>query len=605
MHAYRTHNCGQLRASHVGETVRLSGWIHRKRDHGGVLFVDLRDHYGITQIVAKAGSEPLRMLEHLRAESVVTVTGEVVARGGDAANPNLLTGEIELVASEVVVQSAAEELPLPVAGEADYPEDIRLRYRYLDLRRERIHANIVLRSNVISSIRRRMVDSGFTEFQTPILTASSPEGARDYLVPSRVHPGKFYALPQAPQMFKQLIMVAGFDRYFQIAPCFRDEDARADRSPGEFYQLDFEMSYVTQEDVFQAIEPVLAGVFEEFANGRGVTPAGSFPRIPYRDAMLKYGSDKPDLRNPIEISDVTDHFRDSGFGLFAKMVESGNVVRAIPAPNTAEKSRKFFDEMNEWARGEGHAGLGYITQKNGELGGPIAKNHGEEATRKLVAELGLGPDDGIFFAAGKEGQAAKLAGAARTRVGELLGLIDENRFDFCWIVDFPMFEYDEEAKKVDFSHNPFSMPQGELEALETKDPLDILAYQYDIVCNGVELSSGAIRNHRPDIMYKAFELAGYSRDDVDREFSGMINAFKFGAPPHGGSAPGIDRIVMLLAGEPNIREVVLFPMNQRAEDLMMGAPGGVSAKQLRELNIRVVEPAGAAKAGPTSTVAPD
>jgi aspartyl-tRNA synthetase len=595
MHAYRTHDCGQLRASHVGERVRLSGWIHRKRDHGGVLFVDLRDHYGITQIVAKAGSEPLRMLEHLRAESVVTVTGEVVARGGDAANPNLLTGEIELVASEVVVQSAAEELPLPVAGEADYPEEIRLRYRYLDLRRERIHANIVLRSNVISSIRRRMVDSGFTEFQTPILTASSPEGARDYLVPSRVHPGKFYALPQAPQMFKQLIMVAGFDRYFQIAPCFRDEDARADRSPGEFYQLDFEMSYVTQEDVFQAIEPVLAGVFEEFANGRGVTPAGSFPRIPFREAMLKYGSDKPDLRNPILISDVTDHFRGSGFGLFAKMVESGNVVRAIPAPNTAEKSRKFFDEMNEWARGEGHAGLGYITHKNGELGGPIAKNHGEEATRKLVAELGLGPDDGIFFAAGKELQAAKLAGAARTRVGELLGLIDENRFDFCWIVDFPMFEYDEESKKVDFSHNPFSMPQGELEALESKDPLDILAYQYDIVCNGVELSSGAIRNHRPDIMYKAFEIAGYSRDDVDREFSGMINAFKFGAPPHGGSAPGIDRIVMLLAGEPNIREVVLFPMNQRAEDLMMGAPSEVSAKQLRELNIRIVEPAGAKK----------
>jgi aspartyl-tRNA synthetase len=605
MHAYRTHNCGQLRAAHVGETVRLSGWIHRKRDHGGVLFVDLRDHYGITQIVAKAGSEPLKVLEHLRAESVVTITGEVVARGPEATNANLATGEIELVAADVVVQSSAEELPLPVAGEADYPEDIRLRYRFLDLRRERIHANIVLRSNVISSIRRRMVESGFTEFQTPILTASSPEGARDYLVPSRVHPGKFYALPQAPQMFKQLIMVAGFDRYFQIAPCFRDEDARADRSPGEFYQLDFEMSYVTQEDVFQAIEPVLAGVFEEFANGRSVTPAGSFPRIPFRESMLKYGSDKPDLRNPILISDVTDHFRGSGFGLFAKMVEGGNVVRAIPAPKTAEKSRKFFDEMNEWARSEGHAGLGYITQKNGELGGPIAKNHGEEATRKLVAELGLGPDDGIFFAAGKELQAAKLAGAARTRVGELLGLIDENRFDFCWIVDFPMFEYDEDAKKVDFSHNPFSMPQGELEALESKDPLDILAYQYDIVCNGVELSSGAIRNHRPDIMYKAFEIAGYSRDDVDREFSGMINAFKFGAPPHGGSAPGIDRIVMLLAGEPNIREVVLFPMNQRAEDLMMGAPGGVSAKQLRELNIRVVEPAGAAKKDPAKTVAPD
>jgi aspartyl-tRNA synthetase len=605
MHAYRTHTCGQLRASNVGEQVRLSGWIHRKRDHGGVLFIDLRDHYGITQIVAKANSEPLKVLEHLRAESVVTITGEVVARGAEASNANLATGEIELVAADVVVQSAAEELPLPVAGEADYPEDIRLRYRYLDLRRERIHANIVLRSNVISSIRNRMVAQGFTEFQTPILTASSPEGARDYLVPSRVHPGKFYALPQAPQMFKQLLMVAGFDRYFQIAPCFRDEDARADRSPGEFYQLDFEMSYVTQEDVFQAIEPVLAGVFAEFANGRSVTAAGSFPRIPYRESMLKYGSDKPDLRNPILISDVSDHFRGSGFGLFAKMVDSGNVVRAIPAPGTAEKSRKFFDEMNEWARSEGHAGLGYITQKNGELGGPIAKNHGEEATRKLIAELGLGPDDGIFFAAGKELQAAKLAGAARTRVGETLGLIDQNRFDFCWIVDFPMFEYDEEAKKVDFSHNPFSMPQGELDALEGKDPLDILAYQYDIVCNGVELSSGAIRNHRPDIMYKAFEIAGYSKDDVDTNFSGMINAFKFGAPPHGGSAPGIDRIVMLLAGEPNIREVVLFPMNQRAEDLMMGAPSEVSAKQLRELNIRLVEPTGAAKKESAKVVAPE
>jgi aspartyl-tRNA synthetase len=605
MHAYRTHDCGQLRAANVGETVRLSGWIHRKRDHGGVLFVDLRDHYGLTQIVAKAGSEPLRVLEHLRAESVVTVTGEVVSRGPEAANANLPTGEIEVSAETVVVQSSAEELPLPVAGEADYPEDIRLRYRFLDLRRERIHANIVLRSNVIASIRRRMVEAGFTEFQTPILTASSPEGARDYLVPSRVHPGKFYALPQAPQMFKQLIMVAGFDRYFQIAPCFRDEDARADRSPGEFYQLDFEMSYVTQEDVFQAIEPVLAGVFEEFANGRSVTRAGTFPRIPYREAMLRYGSDKPDLRNPILISDVSEHFRGSGFGLFARMVEAGNVVRAIPAPNTAGLSRKFFDDMNEWARSEGHAGLGYITQKSGELGGPIAKNHGEEATRRLVAELGLGADDGIFFAAGKDGQAAKLAGAARTRVAEQLGLIDETRFEFCWIVDFPMFEYDEEAKKVDFSHNPFSMPQGELEALETKDPLEILAYQYDIVCNGVELSSGAIRNHRPDIMYKAFEIAGYSKADVDTNFSGMINAFKYGAPPHGGSAPGIDRIVMLLAGEPNIREVVLFPMNQRAEDLMMGAPGEVTAKQLRELHIRVVEPAGTAKLDPARAVAPE
>jgi aspartyl-tRNA synthetase len=605
MHAYRTHNCAELRAGQVGETVKLSGWIHRKRDHGGVLFVDLRDHYGITQVVANAGSASLELLESVRAESVVTVVGRVVARGAEASNPNLPTGEIEVVADEVTLQSAAQELPLPVAGEQDYPEDVRLRYRYLDLRRERLHNNIVLRSNVISSIRRRMIDQGFTEFQTPILTASSPEGARDYLVPSRVHPGKFYALPQAPQMFKQLIMVAGFDRYFQIAPCFRDEDARADRSPGEFYQLDFEMSFVTQEDVFQAIEPVLAGVFEEFANGRGVTPAGEFPRIPYREAMLKYGSDKPDLRNPIGIADVSSHFRGSGFGLFARIVEGGGVVRAIPAPGTARESRKFFDEMNDWARSEGHAGLGYITQKGGELGGPIAKNHGEEATRKLVTQLGLGPDDGIFFAAGKEAQAVKLAGAARTRVAEQLGLIAEDEFKFCWIVDFPMYEYDEEAKKVDFSHNPFSMPQGELEALETKDPLDILAFQYDIVCNGVELSSGAIRNHRPDIMYKAFEIAGYSREDVDTNFSGMINAFKFGAPPHGGSAPGIDRIVMLLAGEPNIREVVLFPMNQKAEDLMMNAPGEVTGKQLRELNLRIVPPTGTAPNDPAKVVAPD
>ncbi|HEY1605191.1 MAG TPA: aspartate--tRNA ligase [Allosphingosinicella sp.] len=605
MHAYRTHRCGELRAANVGETVRLSGWIHRKRDHGGVLFVDLRDHQGIAQIVARANSEPLRVLEHLRVESVVTVTGEVVSRGPEATNPNLPTGAIEVSADTVVVQSAAEELPLPVAGEADYPEDIRLRYRFLDLRRERLHANIVLRSRVIASIRSRMVEAGFTEFQTPILTASSPEGARDYLVPSRVHPGKFYALPQAPQMFKQLIMVAGFDRYFQIAPCFRDEDARADRSPGEFYQLDFEMSYVTQEDVFEAIEPVLAGVFEEFADGRSVTPAGQFPRIPFREAMLRYGSDKPDLRNPILISDVSEHFRGSGFGLFARIVEGGGVVRAVPAPGTAGLSRKFFDDMNDWARSEGHAGLGYITQKGGELGGPIARNHGEEATRRLVAELGLGPDDGIFFAAGKEMQAAKLAGAARMRVGEQLGLIDGNRFEFCWIVDFPMYEYDEEAKKIDFSHNPFSMPQGALEALESKDPLDILAYQYDIVCNGVELSSGAIRNHRPDIMYKAFGIAGYSRDEVDRNFSGMINAFKYGAPPHGGSAPGIDRIVMLLAGEPNIREIVLFPMNQKAEDLMMGAPSEVTAKQLRELHIRVVPPAGTKPKNPDDLVAPE
>mgnify|MGYP001361002518 FL=1 len=589
MHAYRTHHCGQLRSQDVGQTVRLSGWVHRKRDHGGLLFVDLRDHYGLTQIVADSSDAAFATLDGLRAESVVTVTGEVVARAPETINANLPTGEIEVRAREVSVQSAAAELPLPVASEQEYPEDIRLKYRFLDLRRERLHQNILLRSNVIASLRRRMVEQGFTEYQTPILTASSPEGARDYLVPSRVHPGKFYALPQAPQMFKQLLMVAGFDRYFQIAPCFRDEDARADRSPGEFYQLDFEMSFVTQDDVFNAIEPVLAGVFEEFANGKSVTPAGSFPRIPYRESILKYGNDKPDLRNPLIISDVSAHFEGSGFGRFADIVAARDVVRAIPAPGTAEKSRKFFDDMNSWAQGEGFAGLGYATRKGGEWGGPIAKNHGTDKMDALAAELGLGPDDGLFFAAGKEAVAAKLAGLARTRVAEQLELIDTNRFAMCWIVDFPMFEADEETGKIDFSHNPFSMPQGELEALETKDPLDILAWQYDIVCNGVELSSGAIRNHRPDIMYKAFEIAGYSQAEVDANFSGMINAFKFGAPPHGGSAPGVDRIVMLLADEPNIREVVVFPMNQKAEDLMMGAPAPVSEKQLKELSIRLVD----------------
>ncbi|WP_332817576.1 aspartate--tRNA ligase [Sphingopyxis sp.] len=589
MHAYRTHNCGQLRAEDVGQNVRVSGWVHRKRDHGGLLFVDLRDHYGLTQIVADSSDAAFATLDGLRAESVVTITGDVVARSPETTNINLPTGAIEVRARDVSVQSAAIELPMPVAGEQEYPEDIRLKYRFLDLRRERLHANIMLRSNVIASLRRRMVEQGFTEFQTPILTASSPEGARDYLVPSRVHPGKFYALPQAPQMFKQLLMVAGFDRYFQIAPCFRDEDARADRSPGEFYQLDFEMSFVTQDDVFGAIEPVLAGVFEEFANGKSVTPAGSFPRIPYRESMLKYGNDKPDLRNPLIITDVSAHFVGSGFGRFADIVAAGDVVRAIPAPATAEKSRKFFDDMNSWAQGEGFAGLGYATRKGGEWGGPIAKNHGTEKMDALAAELGIGPDDGLFFAAGKEAQAAKLAGLARTRVAEQLELIDPNKFEMCWIVDFPMFEADEDTGKIDFSHNPFSMPQGELDALETKDPLDILAWQYDIVCNGVELSSGAIRNHRPDIMYKAFEIAGYSQADVDANFSGMINAFKFGAPPHGGSAPGVDRIVMLLADEPNIREVVVFPMNQKAEDLMMNAPAPVSDKQLKELGIRIVD----------------
>ena len=589
MHPYRTHNCAELRAQHVGSEVRLSGWVHRKRDHGNLLFVDLRDHYGITQIVTDVDAPAFKAIEGVRAESVITVTGDVVARAQDAVNPNLATGMIEVRARGVAVQSSASELPMPVAGEAEYPEDIRLRYRYLDLRRERVHANMVLRSNVIASLRRRMIEQGFTEFQTPILTASSPEGARDYLVPSRVHPGKFYALPQAPQMFKQLLMVAGFDRYFQIAPCFRDEDARADRSPGEFYQLDFEMSFVTQDDVFAAIEPVLHGVFEEFAGDRSVSPL-PFRRIPYRESMLKYGNDKPDLRNPILISDVSEHFSGSGFGRFASIVESGDVVRAIPAPGTAEKSRKFFDDMNSWAQAEGFAGLGYATRKGGEFGGPIAKNHGEEGMARLAEALGLGPDDGVFFAAGKEVQAAKLAGLARTRIGEELGLIDQKRFEFCWIVDFPMYEYDEDTRKIDFSHNPFSMPQGELEALDTKPPLEILAYQYDIVCNGVELSSGAIRNHKPEIMYKAFEIAGYSREDVDTNFSGMINAFKFGAPPHGGSAPGVDRIVMLLADEPNIREVVVFPMTQKAEDLMMGAPAPATLKQLRELHLRVVEP---------------
>ncbi|OJW20054.1 MAG: aspartate--tRNA ligase [Sphingopyxis sp. 65-8] len=592
MHAYRTHTCADLRAANVGEEVRLSGWVHRTREHANVLFVDLRDHYGITQIVVETGSDLYPTVNGVGPESVLTFTGKVAARSPETLNPKLATGEIEIYPSAVTVQSAADRLPLPVFGDAEYPEEIRLTNRFLDLRRERLHKNIVLRSNVISSLRRRMIDQGFTEFQTPILTASSPEGARDYLVPSRVHPGKFYALPQASQMFKQLLMVAGFDRYFQIAPCFRDEDARADRSPGEFYQLDFEMSFVTQDDVFNAIEPVLHGVFEEFADfdgkGRTVSPL-PFKRIPYRESMLKYGSDKPDLRNPLLVHDVGDFFKGSGFGRFASMVEEGQVVRAVAAPETHEKSRKFFDEMNSWAQSEGFPGLGYATQKDGVFGGPIANNHGQEGMQAIADAMGLGPNDGIFFAAGPEAKAAKLAGLARTRVAEQLGLIDKSRFEFCWIVDFPMFEADEETGKIDFSHNPFSMPQGEMEALETKDPLDILAYQYDIVCNGVELSSGAIRNHRPDIMYKAFEIAGYSQQDVDTNFAGMINAFKFGAPPHGGSAPGVDRIVMLLADEPNIREVIVFPMTQKAEDLMMGAPAPVSEKQLKELHIRLVD----------------
>jgi aspartyl-tRNA synthetase len=589
MHVYRTHKCAELRDSHVGDTVRLSGWVHRKRDHGGVLFVDLRDHYGITQIVADSDSPALPILEALRLESVITIDGEVKARSAGTVNTNLPTGQIEVFARSVNILSKSEELPLPVAGEQEYPEETRLKYRFLDLRRETLHANIVKRTQIIRETRHRMEDIGFTEYSTPILTASSPEGARDFLVPSRVHPGKFFALPQAPQQYKQLLMVAGFDRYFQIAPCFRDEDPRADRLPGEFYQLDLEMSFVTQEEIWDTMEPVMAGVFESFADGKKVTPAGQFPRIPHSKAMLDYGTDKPDLRNPLIIHDVTDHFKTSGFGLFERIVEGGGVVRAIPAPKTADKSRKFFDDMNEWARSEGHAGLGYVTRKGGEFGGPIAKNHGEEGMLALYDAIGLGPDDGCFFAAGKEEQAAKLAGAARTRSGEQLDLIEKDAFRFCWIIDFPFYEWSEEDKKVDFAHNPFSMPQGGLEALETQDPLTIKAYQYDMVCNGYELASGSIRNQHPDLMVKAFELTGLTSADVEERFGGMYRAFQFGAPPHGGMAAGVDRMVMLLCGVQNLREITLFPMNQRAEDLLMGAPSPAMAKQLRELNIRVVE----------------
>ncbi len=586
MHAYRTHTCAALTAEAVGETVRLSGWVHRKRDHGGVLFVDLRDHYGITQIVADSDTPALAILESVRVESVVTIDGVVKARSAGTINPNLATGEIEVFARGATVLSAAEELPMPVAGEQEYPEDIRLRYRFLDLRRETLHANIVRRTQVISDMRRRMEAGGFTEYSTPILTASSPEGARDFLVPSRIHPGKFYALPQAPQQYKQLLMVAGFDRYFQIAPCFRDEDPRADRLPGEFYQLDLEMSFVTQEEVWETMEPVIGGIFEKFADGRTVTPTGEFPRIPYSESMLKYGNDKPDLRNPLIITDVSEHFTTSGFGLFEKIVGSGGVVRAIPAPKTAEKSRKFFDEMNEWARAEGHAGLGYVTRRGGEFGGPIAKNHGAEGMEAIYAALGLGPDDGLFFAAGKVEAAAKLAGLARTRVAEQLGLIEEGAFRLCWIVDFPFYEWDEDEKKVEFAHNPFSMPQGGMEALNSADPLSLKAYQYDLVCNGFEIASGSIRNQSPELMVAAFEKVGLSKADVEDRFGGLYRAFQYGAPPHGGMAAGVDRIVMLICGAQNLREISLFPMNQRAEDLLMGAPSLPSNKQMRELSLR-------------------
>jgi aspartyl-tRNA synthetase len=592
MHRYRSHTCGALRESDIGKVVRLSGWCHRIRDHGGVLFIDLRDHYGLTQVVADPDSKAFKLAETLRSEWVVRIDGKVRKRPGGTENPELPTGQVEIYIDEIEVLGPAAELPMPVFGEQEYPEEIRLKYRFLDLRREQLHNNIMLRGRVIDSIRRRMKEAGFFEFQTPILTASSPEGARDYLVPSRLHPGKFYALPQAPQQFKQLIMVAGFDRYFQIAPCFRDEDARADRSPGEFYQLDLEMSFVTQQDVFDAVEPVIRGVFEEFANGKPVTP--KFPLIPYADALRKYGSDKPDLRNPIVMQDVSETFRGSGFKIFAKILETpGNAVWAIPAPRGG--NRAFCDRMNSWAQGEGQPGLGYIFWREGEEGGagPLAKNIGLERTKQIADQMKLGIGDACFFVAGKPKDFVKFAGPARTKVGEELGLIDKGRFEFCWIVDFPMYEWNEEEKKIDFSHNPFSMPNLTVEeflVLDAKDNdklLSIKAVQYDIVCNGVELSSGAIRNHRPEVMKKAFAIAGYSEDVLETKFGGMLHALSLGAPPHGGIAPGIDRIVMLLAGEENLREIVLFPMNQRAEDLMMGAPSEATPKQLKELHIRL------------------
>ena len=600
MHAYRTHTCGELRAADVAKTVKLSGWVHRKREHANALFIDLRDHYGISQIVVYPNADFYEDAKRCPSESVIIITGEVLARDDEAQNKEIPTGEIEVRVDTFIIESAAAPLPLPVFGDQEYPEEIRLKHRYLDLRREKLHKNILMRGQVINSIRSRMIDGGFTEFQTPILTASSPEGARDFLVPSRLNPGKFYALPQAPQQFKQLIMVAGFDRYFQIAPCFRDEDARADRSPGEFYQLDIEMSFVTQEDVFNAIEPVMAGVFEEFADGRTVeTP---FPRIPYKESMEKYGSDKPDLRIPFELSDVSDFFKDeskTGFGIFAKITGGGGKVIAIPAPGaTANQSRKFFDNMDKWAKKDMQApGLGYARLKDAEGGGvdsqdPVLKNFEPEHLKALLDHMGLKSGDGVFFSAGKKGDAYKLAGAARNKVAADLDLIEDGIFKFCWIVDFPMYEWDEDNKKVDFSHNPFSMPQGGMEILQAADTvekqLDILAYQYDIVCNGVELSSGAIRNHKADVMYKAFEMAGYGPEVVDDKFAGMINAFKFGAPPHGGIAPGIDRIVMLLAGATSIREVILFPMNGQAQDLMMNAPAEVDVKALKELHLKLV-----------------
>lgn len=587
---YRTHTCGALRESHVGQQARISGWVHRKRDHGNLVFVDLRDHYGITQCVLENNSSAFKTVEGLKNETVVTFDGDIVKRSDDTINDRMPTGAIELVITKATVQSTAEMLPLQVNADTDFPEETRLTYRFLDLRRDKLHQNIVLRSKIISSIRKRMIDQDFLEYQTPILTSSSPEGARDFLVPSRLHPGKFYALPQAPQQFKQLLMVAGFDRYFQIAPCFRDEDARADRSPGEFYQLDIEMSFVTQEDVFNAIEPVLTGVFKEFANGKTVSDY-PYPRIAFDDAMLKYGSDKPDLRNPLLISDVSEVFKDSDFSVFAKIVANGGVVRGIGVPNTEGQARSFFDKLNSWAQENGMPGLGYINFAQDGAKGPIAKFLSPEKLQKLQEVCGVDIGASIFFVCDlKAPKAAKNAGLARTKIAQELDLIAKDQFKFCWVVDYPMYEQDEETGKIDFSHNPFSMPQGGLEALNTMNPLDIKAFQYDIVCNGIELCSGAIRNHLPEVMYKAFEIAGYTKSDVEERFGGLLNAFKYGAPPHGGCAPGVDRIVMLLADEPNIREVIAFPLNQQGLDLLMQAPSVVEPERLKELHVRTQLP---------------
>ncbi|HVV42594.1 MAG TPA: aspartate--tRNA ligase [Nitrobacter sp.] len=585
MHRYRSHTCGELRDSHIDQTVRLSGWCHRIRDHGGVLFIDLRDHYGLTQCVVDPDSPAFGLAEKLRSEWVVRMDGKARRRPEGTENPDLPTGQVEVYVTEIEVLGPAGELPLPVFGEQEYPEDIRLKYRFLDLRREKLHQNIMTRGAIVDSMRRRMKAQGFFEFQTPILTASSPEGARDFLVPSRIHPGKFYALPQAPQQYKQLLMMSGFDRYFQIAPCFRDEDPRADRLPGEFYQLDLEMSFVEQDDVFAAVEPVITGVFEEFAQGKPVTR--NWPRIPFAEAIRKYGTDKPDLRNPILMQDVSEHFRGSGFKVFARMLEDAkNQVWAIPGPGGG--SRAFCDRMNSWAQGEGQPGLGYIMWREGNEGaGPIANNIGPERTEAIRQQLGLKAGDAAFFVAGDPAKFWKFSGLARTRVGEDLNLVDKDRFELAWVVDFPMYEYNEDDKKVDFSHNPFSMPQGGLDALNTQDPLTIKAFQYDITCNGYEIASGGIRNHKPEAMVKAFQIAGYGENDVVERFGGMYRAFQYGAPPHGGMAAGVDRIVMLLCGTTNLREISLFPMNQRAEDLLMGAPSEVTPKQLRELHIRL------------------